>query len=82
MRYYYYAVPLPDGQWVLTSSLEQSPTTHPSRELALLFARQQCRRRWEDDGTPCGVRVQVASGNYADDAVFGPEVAEEGDSAA
>ena len=77
MRFYYYAVPLPDGQWQLTSSLEQNTSTHASRELALLFARQQCRRRWEDERTPCGVRVQLQEGEYADDATFGPEVADE-----
>jgi hypothetical protein len=74
MRFYYYAVPLPDGQWQLTSSLEASPSTHASREKAVLHARQQCRRRWEDEGTPCGVRVQVAEGQYSDEVTFGPEL--------
>jgi hypothetical protein len=77
MRFYYYAVPLSDGQWQLTSSLEPNTSTHASRELALLFARQQCRRRWEDERTPCGVRVQVNDGEYVDDATFGPELAKE-----
>ena len=79
MRFYYYAAPLPDGQWSLRTSLEAASTTHPNREATLLFARQQARRRWEDEGLPCGVRVLLREGEHVDDVTFGPVTADEGE---
>ena len=71
MRFYYYAAPLPDGQWKLHSSLESKPTIHPNREIAVQEARKHCRRHWEQTGTPCGVRVQTAEGQWEDHHVVG-----------
>lgn len=66
MRFYYYAVPHPDGQWQLHSSLETKTTLHPTKEVAIQEARKYCRRHWEETGEPCGVRVQTGEGRWED----------------
>jgi hypothetical protein len=71
MRYYYYAIPMPDGRWELRSSLASKPFLHPNKEMALLTATVNCRRHWEETGTPCGVRIQMPDGQWKDEIVFG-----------
>ena len=73
MRSYYYAAPCKDGQWALHSSLESKPTLHPNEQVALLDAKKNCRRRWEETGSPCGVRIQNNDGEWEDYYLVGGE---------
>lgn len=65
MRFYYYATELKDG-WSLHSSLELTPLLFPSRKLAIEAATANCRRRWQADGIPCGVRAQAKDRSWVD----------------
>ena len=71
MRFYYYAVALPDGQWELRSSLESKQLLYANKDLAMLAAKISCRRHWETTGTACGVRIQGVEGQWADEILFG-----------
>jgi len=73
MRFYYYAAPCEDGQWVLHSSLESKSTLHPNIQVALLDAKKNCRRHWEETGFPCGVRIQNRDGEWEDYYLVGGE---------
>jgi len=72
MRAYVYVVAAVGGEaWELHSSAPGADQVLPTREQALLAARAMARRQWEVEGRRSGVRVQDASGAWADDAVFG-----------
>lgn len=73
MRFYYYATERHDGLWTVRSSLSTETTEHASREEAIAWSRNACRRHWELEGTPCGVRTRDAEGTWGDEAVFGTE---------
>ena len=73
MRFYYYAARHNDEQWALHSSLEPKPTLHPNEQVALLDAKKNCRRRWEETGSPCGVKVQNNDGEWEDYFLVGGE---------
>ena len=71
MRFFFYATERQDGQWELHSSLTPQPTAYPNRDAALLAARHNCRKHWELHGTPCGVRLRAADGDWVDDHLEG-----------
>lgn len=71
MRYYVYAAPLPDGQWQLRSSFAIKDLLHPNEDAALIAARLNCRRIWEETGNPCGVRVQRSLDQWEDHFLVG-----------
>lgn len=71
MRFYYYVTPHPDGQWALHSSLESKPILHRNKEAAILDAKKNCRRHWEETGIPCGVKVQGGEGEWEDHHLVG-----------
>ena len=72
MRYYYYVAATADPQlWEVRSSLHPSVQACATREAALATARQLCRRQWEEQGTPCGVRVQNSAGEWVDESLLG-----------
>ena len=73
MRFYYYAIPGAGDSWEIHSSLEDAHSVHDSRELASQAAKSKCRRRWEEDGTPCGVRIRLDVGQWEDHELFGPD---------
>jgi len=74
MRSYVYVVAAPKGEaWELHSSSPGADQVFATREQALLAARATARRVWEGDGRCSGVRVQGASGGWADDVVFGED---------
>jgi hypothetical protein len=76
MRFYYYATERHDGRWTVRSSLSPDPTEHATRDEAIAWSRSACRRHWEHEGTPCGIRTRDADGTWVDEAVFGAEEAD------
>lgn len=81
MHYYYYALPVADGRWQLLNSRQPSPEYHANKEAAMQAARGHCRRQWEEDGTPFGIRVRDVDGNWLDaliPGVGGPAVSTDG----
>jgi hypothetical protein len=78
MRFIYYVVAVDDGiAWEVRSSME--PTrSYPHRDTALVAARSLCRRKWEEESQPCGVRILNANGEWVDESITGDLPADEG----
>jgi hypothetical protein len=66
MRFYYYATPLPDGGWQLQSSRNLLPVRYAGKADALAAAGANCRREWEAEGTPYGIRMRDSRGEWMD----------------
>jgi hypothetical protein len=71
MRFIYYVTAIETtGAWEVRSSME--PTrSYPNRETALVAARSLCRRKWEEEQIPCGVRIQDVNGEWVDESITG-----------
>lgn len=72
MRFYFYALPGHNGKWELLSSLESERMIFKNKERALLAAKSLCRKHWEANATPCGVRVRVGEFEWVDVELVGP----------
>jgi hypothetical protein len=66
MRFYYYASPLADGRWELQSSRKAEPARYAGRAQAMAAAAANCRKQWEQHGTPFGIRVRDSHGAWMD----------------
>ena len=66
MRFYYYATPLDDGRWELQSSRQAQPVRYADKAEAMAAAGSNCRKQWEEHGTPFGIRVRDSQGEWMD----------------
>ena len=66
MRFYYYASPLADGRWELQSSRKVQPVRYAGKAQAIAAAAANCRKQWEEHGTPFGIRVRDSVGEWMD----------------
>ena len=73
MRLYYYAFPNTDGQWEVVTSRDKGSVVHATRELALLAANASCRRHWEQNLEPCGVRCRLGANDWEDLELYGQD---------
>jgi hypothetical protein len=71
MRFYYYASPLADGRWELQSSRKSEPMRYPGKAEAMAAAGVNCRKQWEEYGTPFGIRVRDSRGEWMDVLLHG-----------
>ncbi|MEO7252139.1 MAG: hypothetical protein ABIW30_05970 [Arenimonas sp.] len=71
MRFFYYVIPAATPEhWEIRSSLKSPGEIYASRDLAILAARQGCRRQAEELGRRCGVRIESDDGAWLDEALF------------
>jgi|SRR4249919_2396919 len=66
MRFYYYLTPLADGRWELQSSRKVQPVRYAGKAQAMSAAAVNCRKQWEEHGTPFGIRVRDSLGEWMD----------------
>ena len=66
MRFYYYASPLADGRWELQSSRKVEPVRYAGKAQAMAAAAANCRKQWEEHGTPFGIRIRDSLGEWMD----------------
>ena len=71
MRFYYYATPMADGRWELQSSRQALPVRYAGKQEAMAAAGANCRKQWEEHGTPFGIRVRDSQGEWMDVLLHG-----------
>jgi hypothetical protein len=71
MRFYYYATPMADGRWELQSSRQALPVRYADKALAMAAAGANCRKQWEEHGTPFGIKMRDSQGAWMDVLLHG-----------